>query len=253
MKNLFDLSSRIALITGGASGLGRAIADSFADFGAIVVIADLDPERARTAAADLNQRGHKALGLPVDVRKQDSIVRMVEETVHHFGAIDILVNSAGINRRKDLLQVEEDDWDQVMGVNLKGTFLCTQAVGKVMIGQGHGRVINLASILGAVALPTQACYASSKGGVIQFTKVTAVEWAQHNITVNAIGPSYIETPLVEAIRNDPERFRELSRRNPMQRFGTPEEVAGVAVFLASDAAGFVTGQTIFVDGGWTAC
>jgi len=141
----------------------------------------------------------------------------------------------------------------VVGVNLKGTFLCTQAVGKLMVKQKKGRVINMSSILGALALPTQACYASSKGGVIQFTKVAAVEWAVHNITVNAIGPSYIETPLVASIQNDPERYRELVERNPMKRFGKPEEVVGAAVFLASDAASFVTGQTIFVDGGWTAC
>jgi NAD(P)-dependent dehydrogenase (short-subunit alcohol dehydrogenase family) len=253
MQNLFSLLSKNALITGAASGLGKAIANGFSEFGATVVIADADFDQAQSTALEINEKGRKALAVQVDVLNKKSIARMVEEISEQLGTIDILVNSAGINRRKELLLVDEEDWDQVVGVNLKGTFLCTQAVGQLMVKQKKGRVINMSSILGSLALPTQACYASSKGGVIQFTKVAAVEWAVHNITVNAIGPSYIETPLVASIMNDPERYRELVERNPMKRFGKPEEVVGVAVFLASDAASFITGQTIFVDGGWTAC
>ena len=253
MRNIFSLLSKNALITGAASGLGKAIANGFSEFGATVVIADADFDQAQSTALEINEKGRKALAVQVDVLSKKSIVRMVKEVSEQLGTIDVLVNSAGINRRKELLLVDEEDWDQVVGVNLKGTFLCTQAVGQLMVKQKKGRVINMSSILGALALPTQACYASSKGGVIQFTKVAAVEWAVHNITVNAIGPSYIETPLVASIMNDPERYRELVERNPMKRFGKPEEVVGAAVFLASDAASFITGQTIFVDGGWTAC
>jgi NAD(P)-dependent dehydrogenase (short-subunit alcohol dehydrogenase family) len=176
---------------------------------------------------------------------------MVETVVQEFGRIDILVNNAGVNIRKPVLELTEEDWDTVLDTNLKGYFLVARAVGKHMISQGRGKVINMASILGAVALPNQLAYASSKGGVVQMTKVMALEWASHNIQVNAIAPTYFETPLVAPLRNDPERYRFIMERTPMGRWGQPEELEGTAVFLASRASDFITGQTIFVDGGWT--
>jgi len=251
--DIFKLVGKNALITGGASGLGEAISKGLSNFGATVVIADADYGKALNVADEINHANQKAYAVKVDVLSKKSVVSMVDKAIELMGSIDILVNSAGTNRRKELLAVEEEDWDLVVGVNLKGTFLCTQAVGNHMIMQKSGRIINLSSILETVALSNQCCYASSKGGVSQFTKVAALEWAEYNITVNSIGPSYIETPLVKAVMNDPDRYRMLSQRNPMKRFGKPEEVVGLAVFLASEASSFVTGQTIFVDGGWTSC
>ena len=176
----------------------------------------------------------------------------MEEALSAFGGIDILVNNAGVNVRKPVLELTEADWDRVLDTNLKGYFLVAQAVAPTMIKQKKGKVINMASILGAVGLENQLPYASSKGGVIQMTKVMALEWARHGIQVNAIGPTYFETPLVAALRNDPERFRFINERTPMGRWGQPEELEGTVIFLASRASDFITGQTIFVDGGWTA-
>jgi NAD(P)-dependent dehydrogenase (short-subunit alcohol dehydrogenase family) len=175
----------------------------------------------------------------------------VKETVATFGQVDILVNNAGVNVRKPVLEISPEEWDLVIDTNLKGYLLMAQAVVPHMLSIGRGKVINMASILGSVALPAQVAYASSKGGVIQMTKVMALEWARQGIQVNAIGPTYFETPLVAQLRNDPERYNFIVDRTPMARWGQPEELAGVVVFLASRASDFVTGQTIFVDGGWT--
>jgi NAD(P)-dependent dehydrogenase (short-subunit alcohol dehydrogenase family) len=161
------------------------------------------------------------------------------------------VNNAGVNVRKPVIQLAEEEWDLVLDTNLKGYFLVAQAVVPHMIRQGRGKVINISSIMGSVALDNLVAYASSKGGVVQMTKVMAIEWAKHNINVNAIGPTYFETPLVAALRDDPDRFRFINERTPMGRWGQPEELEGTVIFLASRASDFITGQTIYVDGGWT--
>ncbi|WXJ96046.1 5-keto-D-gluconate 5-reductase [Neomoorella carbonis] len=252
MSKLFDLSGKVALVTGGASGIGREICCGLAQYGAKVMVADLNFDGATMLKKELRSNGFTAEAVRVNVLNKQEVEDMVKKTQEEFGGLDILVNSAGINIRKPVVEVEESDWDKVVGVNLKGTFLASQAAGRIMVAQKRGKIINLASILSTVALPGQTCYASSKGGVAQFTKVCAVEWAPYNVTVNAIAPSYIKTPLVEPLMNDPIRYNDLVQRNPMKRFGETWEVVGAAIFLASDAANFITGQIIYVDGGWTA-
>lgn len=252
LKKLFDLSGKKALVTGGASGIGKEICRGLAQYGAEVMVADINFENALAVKEELKNNGFTAEAVKVDVLNKQEVENMVKETQAKLGGLDILVNSAGINIRKPVLEVEQSDWEKVLGVNLRGTFFSSQAAGKVMIEQKGGAIVNLCSILGTIALAGQTCYASSKGGVLQFTKVCAVEWAPYNVRVNAIGPSYIKTPLVEPLMKDPERYNDLVQRNPMKRFGEAWEVVGAAIFLAADAANFITGQIIYVDGGWLA-
>lgn len=249
--DLFDLTGKVALVTGASRGLGRAMAKGLAKAGAdLVLCARSEGELAR-AAQEISGMGKKALAVRVDVLSQQSVEEMLGRALDGMGRIDILVNNAGVNVRKPVVDLAEDEWDTVLDTNLKGYFLVGRAVGRQMISQGGGKVINVASILGAVGLPNQVAYASSKGGVIQMTKVMALEWAPYHINVNAIAPTYFETPLVAALRNDPERYRFIVERTPMGRWGQPEELEGIVIFLASHASDFITGQTIFVDGGWT--
>jgi NAD(P)-dependent dehydrogenase (short-subunit alcohol dehydrogenase family) len=187
----------------------------------------------------------------MDVLSRWSVRQAVAAAVEKLGAIDILLNNAGVNVRKTVLELSEEEWDLVVDTNLKGYFLVAQAVAPHLIARGRGKVINVSSIFGAVGMNNQLAYASSKGGVVQMTKVMAIEWAPHGVTVNAIAPTYFETPLVAALRDDPERFRFINERTPMGRWGQPEELEGTVVYLASRASDFVTGQTLYVDGGWT--
>jgi len=188
----------------------------------------------------------------MDVTSKKSVQDTVKYILDQFGKIDILVNNAGVNRRIPVLELSEEDWDLVITTNLKGYFLVAQAVVPQMIEGGYGKVINMSSILGTVGLPNQVAYASSKGGVDQMTKVMALEWAKKGVRVNAIGPTYFETELVAQLRNDPERFNFINDRTPMGRWGQPEELEGIVIFLAAPASDFITGQTIYIDGGWTA-
>ena len=251
MRELFDLSDRVALVTGGSKGLGKAMAIALAEAGAHVALYGRDKTDLMAVKEILEGLGRRADIYVVNVLNQAEIVDAVKETVATFGQVDILVNNAGVNVRKPVLEISPEEWDLVIDTNLKGYLLMAQAVVPHMLSIGRGKVINMASILGSVALPAQVAYASSKGGVIQMTKVMALEWARQGIQVNAIGPTYFETPLVAQLRNDPERYNFIVDRTPMARWGQPEELAGVVVFLASRASDFVTGQTIFVDGGWT--
>jgi NAD(P)-dependent dehydrogenase (short-subunit alcohol dehydrogenase family) len=188
----------------------------------------------------------------MDVTSKKVIHETVKDILGYFGKIDILINNAGINYREEILKYPEDAWDSIINTNLKGYFLVAQAVVPQMIERGYGKVINMSSILGCVALPNQVAYASSKGGVDQMTKVMALEWAKLGVRVNAIGPTYFETELVAQLRNDPERFNFINDRTPMGRWGYPHEIEGIVIFLASPASDFITGQTIYIDGGWTA-
>ena len=188
----------------------------------------------------------------LDVTSREKVHEGVRQIIKYFGRVDILVNNAGVNYRVPVLEYPEEEWDRVINTNLKGYFLVAQAIVPQMIERGYGKVINMSSIFGAVALPNQLAYASSKGGVDQMTKVMALEWAQKGICVNAIAPTYFETELVAQIRNDPERFNFITERTPMGRWGYPPELEGLVIFLASSASDFITGQTIYIDGGWTA-
>jgi NAD(P)-dependent dehydrogenase (short-subunit alcohol dehydrogenase family) len=250
-RELFDLSGRVALVTGASKGLGKSMAHALAGAGADVALFARDVESLMAVRESIQRLGRKAECFVVDILDKAGIDAGIRDALDTFGHVDILVNNAGVNVRKPVLELAPEEWDLVINTNLKGYLLMAQAVVPHMLSRGSGKVINMASILGAVALASQVAYASSKGGVIQMTKVMALEWAKQGVQVNAIGPTYFETPLVAQLRNDPERYNFIVERTPMGRWGQPDELAGVVVFLASKASDFVTGQTIFVDGGWT--
>lgn len=249
--DLFDLTGKVAMVTGASKGLGKAMATGLAKAGADLALCARNLGDLEKAAAEAGKWGSRVDAFPLDVRDQESIRKASDSILARFGRIDILVNNAGVNVRKAVLELSEEEWDSVLDTNLKGYFLVAKAVVPAMIRQGGGKVINISSIFGAVGMNHQAAYASSKGGIVQLTKVMAIEWAESGIQVNAIGPTYFETPLVAALRNDPERFRFINERTPMGRWGQPEELEGTVIFLASRASDFITGQTIYVDGGWT--
>ena len=249
----FSMKGKVAIVTGGSRGIGRAIAEALAGAGAAVILAGRNRERAEEVASAITATGGSAVGVPADVSKASDVDRLMQTTVERFGHLDILVNNAGISpfwKKAELLT--ESEWDEVMAVNLKGTFLCAQAAGRIMIPQKSGRIVNISSIGGRVALPNLVAYCAAKGGVEQLTRVLAVEWASHNILVNAIAPGYVETDLTDGLRKNPKLQDSLIRQTPLGRFAKVEEVAGAAIYLASDAASFVTGQTLYIDGGWTA-
>lgn len=250
-RDWFDIRGKVALVTGASKGLGRAIATGLGRAGASLALCGRNMEDLEETGKTIAGLGGDSRPYRMDVLAPDSIRDAVEAIRKDFGGIDILVNNAGVNIRKPVTELAEEEWDLVLDTNLKGYFLVAKAVVPEMIGRRRGKVINIASIMGAVALDNLVAYASSKGGVVQMTKVMAIEWAKHNVNVNAIGPTYFETPLVAALRNDPDRFRFINERTPMGRWGQPEELEGTVIFLASRASDFITGQTIYVDGGWT--
>lgn len=248
---LFDLTGRVALVTGASKGLGKAIAVALAGAGADLALHARNVDDLKTVKSLIETQGRRAEIFRTDVLDNASVEESVASTLATFGRIDILVNNAGVNIRKPVLELSPDEWDLVLNTNLRGYFLMARAVVPAMLAQESGKVINMASIFGAVGLPTQLAYASSKGGVMQMTKVMALEWAKRGIQVNAIAPTYFETPLVAQLRNDPERYQFIVDRTPAGRWGQPEELAGLVIFLASRGSDFITGQTIFIDGGWT--
>ncbi len=246
------LENKIALVTGGGSGIGKAIARAFAREHADVCIADINLAKAQQTAREVEQLGRKTWAIHVDVANMFDLDKMVDEVVTHFGRIDVLVNAAGILLRIPALDVTEADWDAVMNVNLKGLFFATQRVLPVMIKQGKGKIINIASTLGAVGSQDRAIYCAAKGGVINLTKAMAVELAPKNINVNAIGPGLTATSLTEYIMDDAKLLQLFLEKVPLGRAAQPEEIAAAAVYLASDESGLVTGHTLFVDGGFLA-
>ncbi|HET7876553.1 MAG TPA: glucose 1-dehydrogenase [Methylomirabilota bacterium] len=251
MPPLFDLSGRVCLVTGGGTGIGRTIAETLAAAGGVVAVADIDLPAAERVADTL---GGKALAVKVDVASAEDVGAMVGRIEDVYGRIDILVNNAGINIVKPSLDLSTEDWDAVIRVNLTGVFLCSQAVARVMRRMGGGCVINLASIYGqvGVTLHPAAAYAASKGGVVNLTRALAVEWAPHGIRVNAIAPGYVRTGLTAARLDDEDYRQRALERIPLGRLLTPGDLAGAALFLASDASAAVTGHILNVDGGWLA-
>ncbi|NIM46009.1 MAG: glucose 1-dehydrogenase [Nitrososphaeria archaeon] len=247
-EKLFNLTEKVIIVTGGASGLGRAIALGTAAFGAKVVIADINQEGAKQVAGEID--GEK-LVLRVDVTKLRDIRRMVEETRRRFGRIDVSFNIPGINVRKPALELSKRVWDEVVSFNLNTIFYCAREVGKVMLRQKKGSMINMASARALVGGIAQSPYSASKGGISQLTKCLAAEWAPH-VRVNALAPGYIETQLVREMMKNDDWYTSMKQKHLLSRFGRPEEVVGAAIFLASDASSFVTGSVLCVDGGWTA-
>ena len=251
MGSMFDLNGKVALVTGGDSGLGHAMTLALAEAGANVVVAyNSNLAKAEETSQQVEKLGVKALPLQVNVADEESVANMLARSVAGMGDIDILVNSAGINRRGPCVDLAVEDFEATLNVNLKGTFLCCRAVGPAMIAKGSGKVINIASLLGTVALENRIPYASSKGAVIQLTKVLAVEWAKYHINVNAIGPGYFATDLNRKLMDDPVVYNDLKSRIPMGYWADPSELGGSVVFLASKASDYVTGHVLWVDGGY---
>ncbi len=249
----FRLDNRRALVTGGSRGLGRVMAQALAEAGAEVAITSRSAETAVTAAAALAEAtGRIVRGYGADVQVSAEITRLAEQVEATHGPIDILVNNAGINVRGPSDELAEADWDAVIDTNLKGPFLCARLFGPRMAARGWGRVINLGSILSVIGLPGRAPYAASKAGIVNLTRVLALEWAERGVTVNAICPGPFGTEMNTPLLNDPEKFKAFVARIPMGRWGELPEIAGVTVFLASNASSFMTGSSVFVDGGWTA-
>lgn len=252
-KSIFDLGGKGALVVGGGGGIGGAIAHALSDFGARVAIADLSGEAARAMAASCSRPYSEApIARAIDVTDPANVNTVVAEIEGQLGSIDILVNSAGINIRKDVTDYTPEEWFKIINTNLSGVFFVTQAVARGMLARGYGRVISLGSVSSLMGHPQHAPYAATKGGVAIMTKAMATEWATKGVTVNAIGPAYTVTGLITELVNNPAKHRELIETIPMGRLGKPEDIVGAAVYLASDAASFVTGQTIYVDGGRTA-
>jgi 2-deoxy-D-gluconate 3-dehydrogenase len=249
----FGLDGKVALVTGGGRGLGKEIALTLGAVGAKVVVAGRNEADLEETAAEARSAGIDVLVVECDVTDLDSIDAMVKKSVAHFGAIDVLVNNAGTNVQQSALEVTEEAWDTVLDVNLKATFFVSQRVAREMIDGGRGgRVINVASQMGAVGFFKRSAYCASKGGVVQVTKVMALEWAEHGIRVNSIGPTFIDSPLAREMFKDAEIAAEVMRRIPIGRLGNPDEVAAAVVYLASGPADLVTGHHLLVDGGWTA-
>ena len=263
VKQLFDLTGRVAIVTGGSIGLGRQMAEGLAEMGAHLVLCARKEERCHQAAEELQQLGVKAIALGCDVKNPASIQEMVHATLSQFGRIDVLINNAGISWGAPVEEMRLEDWDKVIETNLTGTFLCAQAVGKVMIRQGRGKnsagknsagkIINIASVAGLGGAPEELPaigYHASKGGVISFTKDLACKWASHNIQVNAIAPGWFPTHMSNRVL---EHHEELFLSHiPLRRFGNEHDLKGAAVFLASDASNYVTGHVLVVDGGQSA-
>lgn len=248
-KNAFDFNGKTILITGGGSGIGKECANAFAECGGEVVIADIFGEKAQTVADEVKKNGGISFSIQVDVTEIESIKNMVKKAMEHCDKIDIFLNTAGVNVRKPAEDFTENDWDKIISVNLKGAFFVSQEVGKQMIKQNHGKIINISSDDAEIGHSTLCIYSASKAGVVAFTKVLAKEWAKYNINANSIGPGYILTELTKDLLKNKQKYDSILSEIPAGRLGTTQDVAKAALFLASEFADYITGQTIFVEGG----
>lgn len=249
---LFDLHGKVAIVTGGNKGLGKTIALTLAEAGADVAIVGRSRELNEQTVAEIRQLGRNAIGYSIDLYHIPAIHTLVQEVKDQFGRLDILVNNAGTSNTKRATEITEADWDHVMDLNVKSLFFCCQAAAKVMIDQGYGKIINIASIAGAVGDVGISPYTASKGAVINLTRSLALEWVRHGIHVNAIGPAYIKTDLNAGQLENPKVLDKIVGKTPMRRLGQADELSGTVLLLASDASSYITGQTFFVDGGWLA-
>jgi NAD(P)-dependent dehydrogenase (short-subunit alcohol dehydrogenase family) len=247
----FRLAGKIAIVTGAGRGIGRAIAIGMAEAGADVALVSRTETDLLETASYIEQLGRKPYIITTDVTNRTQVKSAVEQVINEAGKIDILVNNAGMNIRSKALDVTDEEWQQILDTNLKSAFMFSQEVGRHMKETKGGNIITISSVGGHVALRTGVVYAATKAALIQMTKVLALEWGQYNINVNAIGPWYFKTPLTEKLLQDEDYVRDILAVTPLKRIGELEELVGPAVFLASDASKYITGQTIFVDGGMT--
>ncbi len=251
-SNLFSLEGKTAVVTGGTSGIGRAMALGLADAGADVIATGRREQQVHEVAAEVEARGRKSLRIPSDVNDRASLEKLLAGALAAFGKVDILVNCAGIIKRTPTLDISEEDWNNIIGTNLTGTLRASQIFGRHMIERGYGRIVNIASLNSFVALTEVAAYAASKAGVAALTRSLAVEWSKKGVNVNAIAPGVFRTDINARLLDSTPRGQELLMRTPMGRFGKTEELVGAAIYLSSDAASFVTGEVLVVDGGFLA-
>jgi NAD(P)-dependent dehydrogenase (short-subunit alcohol dehydrogenase family) len=250
---MFDLSGKVALVTGSTKGIGRGLALGLARQGADLVVTSRNQRDCEAAAEDIRACGRAVVARSCDVTDHQSVQDLAAAVLAEFGRIDILVNNAGTAVTKPAEDLTEEDWDRVTDVDLKGVFLCCSVFGRHMIAQRAGKIINIASVLGLVGGKQLLPYCAAKGGVVQMTRALALEWAKYNIQVNALCPGYVKTPMNEAaIMGSEKVYNHIIAKTPMRRLGEVEELIGPLVFLASDASSYMTGQTLVVDGGWTA-
>jgi len=250
-EEMFDLKGKVAIVTGGSSGIGFSMAQTLSRAGVNVAIVNRRPEEGQRAAEKIREQGGEAETFPADVSKKDEVEAMVRAVEDEMGPVNILVNSAGINIRKKAVEYDISEWQQIIDINLTGTFLTCQAVGRRMIERRRGRIVNISSIASIIGMTDRAPYCASKGGINQLTRVLAIEWAPYGVTVNGIGPGFIRTPLIAELMKDP-TFQEMIRSStPLQRIGETEDLHGILLVLCSKAGYFITGQTIYIDGGWT--
>ncbi len=246
----FSLEGKVALVTGGGRGLGKGMAKALAEARADLVIVSRSLKELEETAREIEVFGRKVVPVAADVTKSEEIFKIINTVLEKFGHLEILVNAAGVNKRMASLEVTPELWDMIMDVNLKAVFFVSQAVAKIMIKQGGGSIINIASLLSAVGIPTLAPYAASKSGVVGLTRVLAAEWGPYGIRVNCIAPGYFPTKMTETLFSNSEWVSRLIKQVPLGRSGTPEDLAGAVVFLASDASCYITGQVLYVDGGY---
>lgn len=248
-----DVKGKIAIITGSGQGLGRWMALGLAHAGADIVVSEINPDTGKSTAEEVKSMGRRSLFIETDVARVDSIQAMVDRVVREWGGIDILVNNAGVNIRKKVEEVTPEEFDRVAAINLRGAYFCAQAAGKVMIQQRQGKIINIASAAGLLVRPgiPNSVYATTKAGIIMLTKALAAEWSPYNINVNALAPGYFATPLTAPRLKDPQSLQSIMDSTPLKRVGQAEDIIGPLVFLASDAAAFITGVCLSVDGGRT--
>jgi NAD(P)-dependent dehydrogenase (short-subunit alcohol dehydrogenase family) len=247
----FSLKGKVAIVTGASRGIGKAMSLALAESGAEVVVVARTLLKLEALSDQIHSLGRKCLVCQGDITEAENIERMVKDTVHEFGRIDILVNNAGMNIRKRALDLAEPEWDRILNTNLKAYFFCAQAAAREMAARGGGRIINIASIRSVIAPPLAPAYTASKGGVSQLTKALAVEWAEYNIRVNALAPGYTETELTAHFKEkEKDLYEKIRERTALKRWGWPEDLTGPLIFLASAASEYMTGQTLFVDGGY---
>ncbi|MFH1080114.1 MAG: glucose 1-dehydrogenase [Pseudomonadota bacterium] len=249
---MFNLEGKTAIVTGASKGLGFGISECFARAGVDLVLVNRSSHEGANAKKRLSQYGRKVISIPADVSKGGEVVKMVERVIAELGRIDILINNAAINIRGSLMELTEDAWDQMIDINLKGYFLCGQAVAKHMAKQGGGKIINFASIRSHLVADERGAYCATKGGVIQLTKSMALEWARYNVRVNGIAPGYFTTEMISGyFEKMPEMEKKVIEGIPLSRIGRSGDLYGLAVFLASSASDFITGEIIYIDGGWS--